>query len=203
MTQKFIRTKSGPITVEFLCHISESAYDKEAGYSGAMAEDAHRWHVHRSTINLFYADFIPKVEILTGIPRRVDEKKTLRKKSDSQNPDRISPIYESYTNYLTRIFPETTEALREEILSLALSLSQTFKVNVAPAERNSPVDICYYKRADSVLEQPLDIINQKISKLLQSVPNFQLARESNEKPQRDSLARLYQQYQLQQWSEQD
>lgn len=190
----YLKCQSATVNLEFLCHPDQASFDKEAGYPGAMFEAAHRYFAHGFTLAEFHKKFIPKIEELSGIARRIDEKKFDRKKSQSPNPDKLSPVYESYTSYLTWLWPQLTNEQRLVYSELALSESREFRINVAPAETKSPIDICYYKRADSILEQEVDVIKSKLPKYIQLVPNYEIAFEDSGKPNRDSLARLLQKF---------
>lgn len=199
----FLKTETGPILLEFLMSSDESSYDLLAGYSGAMREDAHRWHCHRETIDIFGDAFAPVVEKLTGIPRGVNEKETAKRKAAARQPEKVSPVPERVNRYLLRVFAQISKDMQATIQAEALVLSRTMLISPAPAVRSAVIEPMYYKRADSILLQDLDIINEKVSKFSSLVPNFVLERDKSSRPLRDSLAGLIQAFDHERWARED
>lgn len=193
-----IPTDSGPFHLEFQGHDSEASYDAEAGYPGAMREFAHRWHIHRDTINRFDEAFSPWLEKASGIPRKIDDELTARRKTYAVNPNKVTPLVERPTKYWNRVIATLKgrgeTKLIEEIKEAALFLSKTLKVAVAPAATPRPVAPMFFKRADSLLCLDLDTLNGRISRFQALVPDFELARDQEGKPVRESLARLLQKF---------
>jgi hypothetical protein len=199
----FLSTETGPIKLEFLMSSDESSYDLLAGYAGAMREDAHRWHCHRETIDVFGDHFAPIVESLSGIPRGINEKETAKRKSTARQPEKVSPVPERVNRYLLRVFAQVSKETQSAIQAAALELSRTMLISPAPAVRSTVIEPMYYKRADSLLLQDLDTINEKVSKFSALVPDFILDREPSGKPLRDSLARLCQSFDSARWALED
>jgi len=189
-----IKVTSGPLDLEFIGHSDVASYDAEAGYAGAALEFADRWHIHRDTINVFDEEFTPFVEQLTGITRMADEKLTAKRRSISPNPDKITPIPERFLTYIKRVFAKVSEPVQEQIKAEALIYSRRIAISAAPAERTAPIEPMFYKRADSLLENDIETIDEKVAKYLTLVPNYEVARDSHSRPLRDSLARLLQRY---------
>lgn len=188
------RIESGSLVLEFLGHIDAEAYDKDAGEPGACVERADRRDALESTIYEFAEIFYPYVFQLTGIERLVDEKKTARKKSTSPNPERISPILESFSNYTNRISTKVSEEIWSQIKAEALRVSKSLKISSAPKSRDCPVPPAYYRRADSLLSNELSTIRTRVDTYLKLVPNFPITGLPDEKPDRENLARLLQTY---------
>lgn len=191
---KYIRVDHGEFTLEFEGHSSVEDYDSEAGSPGSALETADRWHIHRETIDRFGEIVMPVLESMTSVPRKIDDKATAKRRSYSTNPDRITPIYESLSKYTSRLYAIyiNDKAKRNEIQSVLTRYARLVKVSAAPAIRTAPVEPMYYKRADSLLEANSDMREQKISRYLTQVPNYELARDQKNEPVRDSLARLLQ-----------
>lgn len=190
----YVSAESGPFLLEFPGHPDEASFDAEAGEAGAMRDFAHRWHIHRDTINIFDRQFAPWLEATSGIPRLVDDELTRRRRQYSLNPNKITPLKERFVKYTKRVIAtlegEGKLELVAQIKAEALRVSRTIKINVAPAGLNGAVELMFYKRADSILEADLDTINSKVSRFLALVPDYELIRDHNEKPERASLARL-------------
>ena len=199
----FLKTETGPIRLEFLMSPDESSYDSLAGYSGAMREDAHRWHCHRETIDIFGDRFAPVVESLTGIPRGINEKETAKRKFTARQPEKVSPVPERVNRYLLRVFAQISKEKQAELQNEALVLSRTMLISPAPAVRNTVIEPMYYKRADSILLQDLDTINEKVSRFSSLVPDFVLERDKSSRPLRDSLAGLLQAFDHERWARED
>lgn len=199
----FLSLQSAVLSLEFLCHDSVESFDQAAGRTGACLEAAHRYHVHRFHLEKFYRELIPKFEKLSGIARRLDESKLARKRASSPNPEKISPIYEKPTTYLIWLWPQLTDDLRESLGALARAESQKSLIDVSPSDRNSTIDPSFYKRADSILDQEIEVIKTKLPRWQNLVPDYSLAWEDSGKPNRESLARLLQKYQEAVWANED
>lgn len=191
---RYVRTPHGPLTLEFLGHDSIESYDLDAGFAGAHLDFADRWHVHRETVLRFDEQFTPWVETFSGIPRQVSEKLTAKRRAQSPNPEKITPIKERFLTYITRVCESVDAEKRAAILAEGLRLSRLIAISAAPAEKDSPIEPVFQKRAESILLQDLDTINSKVQKFLPLVPNFELVRDNNGKPIQESMARLLQKY---------
>lgn len=189
----FISTESGPFVLEFQGFASVEDYDFAAGYVGAALEYAHRWHLHRETIQRFYAEFIPIAERISGIPRAVDKRATEAHRRSVVNKDKAQPIFESYGKYCDRLKHECTPEVLDDLKVEALRLSRTFTINVTPVERKTTIEPIYYKRADSWLTAlGTENLTAKVTALLPRVPGFRPELGTDERITRDSLARLLQ-----------
>lgn len=192
----FRRVESGSLILEFLGHESAEAYDKDAGEAGACVERADRRDALESTIYEFADQFYPFVKDLTGIARLVDEKKTARKRASSPNPEKISPILESFSNYTNRLCTseQVSPEMWQEIKAEALRISRLIRISSAPATKLCQIPPAYYRRADSLLSNDLETISKRVTGYLSLVPNFPITGLPDEKPNRDNLARLLQVY---------
>lgn len=198
-----IKTTSGPLDLEFLGHSDPAAFDLEAGFPNAAMHYANLYHVHRDTIEIFAEKFTPFLEKFSGIPRGIDEKITAKRKAQAVNPSKVSPVPERFVPYLLKVCAKATKEQMKTIQAEALAVSRSIHIDVAPAERKTMPEVMYYTRADSILACDLDTINEKVSKFLALVPDFLLDRDENEKPTRDSFARLLQKYDAARWAQED
>lgn len=190
----FISTKSGPLFLEFQTYESPEAFDRDAGEPHACFMYGHRWLLHRETLPRFDKAFVEWVENLTGMKRRVDKKRTEKRKSEASNPGKITPLKERWLSYIEWVFVNVDKETQEKIQEEALRVSRSMRISSAPAASSSPVEPLFLKRAASWLEQPLDWINEKLSGYLALVPDFPLVRDENDKPVLESLARLMRDY---------
>lgn len=189
----FISTKSGPFVLEFEGYPDESSYDFAAGFVGAMREYAHRWHLHRETMDRFDEEFVPICEKISGVLRKIDKKATAADLANRVKKDNIPPIYETRGRYYARLERECEPAILDELRVQALILSRTFKINITPAERTRSVEPLYFKRADSWLEVlSTENLTGKVEALLPKAPGFRPELNGDDRITRDSLARLMQ-----------
>lgn len=189
-----VKTESGAFTLEFIGHPDEASYDAEAGYPGAMREAAHRWHIHRDTIIVFDRIFSPWLEKTSGVARKIDDALTARRRAYSLNPNKVAPLYERFVPYTKRVIAilekEGKTDLIASIKAEALRVSQTVRINVAPAAGLAPIEPMFFARADSLLEQEPGTLASRISRFQSLVPDHELIRDHEGKPLRESLARL-------------
>lgn len=192
----YIRTPCGPFDgrrfpeLEFLGHASVEAYDTDAGVPGACLEDADRSQVHRETIQRFDKSFSEFVLALTGIPRGVNEKQTELERARVKGGTK--PIPESFPRYMVRVFARVDEEMQATIAKEALAQSRLFRISSAPAIRLSPIENKFLLRAQSILSQDVSEINDRLAELLSITGDFPLGRDSDGKPELESMARLMQ-----------
>lgn len=186
----FIRTPCGPLTFEFLGHDSVSSYDLEANQPGACLESADRALVNAYTIPRFDRQFSEWLFTFTGVPRGINEKQTQIEQARGRAYNK--PILESFPKYLTRVLAKVTPEMRLAIQEEALRQSHLFPISSAPAIRITPVEAKFLKRAMSILTQELSEINERVSELLAIVGDYPVIRDSDGKPELESMARLMQ-----------
>lgn len=192
MTQSpnYLRTTCGPLTLEFLGHPNVEAYDREAGIPGACLETALRYIVNSYTVHRFDKQFSDWLFSHTGIPRGINQKLTQIEQARGRAYNK--PIPESFQKYLIRVMAKVTPEMKEEIQREALAQSREFKVSVAPANRLSPLEPKFLKRATSVLTQELSEIDDRVSEMLAIVGEYPVTRDPDGKPELESMARLMQ-----------
>lgn len=189
----FISTRSGPFVLEFLGFADVASYDFAAGYVGAALEYAHRWHLHRETMDRFDEEFVPIAEKISGVPRKIDKKASKAHLDSLVNKANAKPIYETRGRYYARLERECEPAVLDELRVKALELSRSFSINVTPVERKTSIEPLYYRRADSWLEVlSTENLAEKVSKLVLLVPGFRPELNGADRISRDSLARLMQ-----------
>lgn len=189
----FISTKSGPFVLEFQGFPDVASYDFAAGFVGAALEYAHRWHLHRETMDRFNEEFIPIAERVSGIARKVDKRATEAYKASLVNKAKAPIVYETYGRYFARLEREASPSVLDDLRVEALRLSRTFTINVTPAERLRSIEPLYYKRADSWLEVlSTENLSNKVEALLPKAPGFRPELNGDDRIARDSLARLLQ-----------
>lgn len=187
-----ISVPCGPLTFEFLGHTSVSAYDLEAGYPGACLEAALRAAVNAYTIPRFDKQFSEWLFEFTGVPRGINEKQTTIAQQRGRAHEK--PILESFPKYLTRVMSRVSPEMQLTIREEALAQSRLFKISSAPAVRTAPIEPKFLKRAQALLSQELAQIDLQVSEMLAVIGTFPVTRDSDSKPELESLARLMQQF---------
>lgn len=200
----FVRTESGPLTLEFLGFPDVTSYDLAAGYVGACLEFACRWHLHRETIDRFDAAFAPILEVETGIKRGVDKAATERRMAIATKKDKVTPVPESMPRYIKRVFSKISDDEKKKLQALALACSRSLQIDLKPVERKTVVDAIYYRRADSLLEKyDVETLDEKVKEFSVVVPRFEPALAPDGRISRDSLAMLLYKYDEAVWASQD
>lgn len=175
---------NGPATVE--------EYDAKGG-PNACLEDAVYNTIWRDTLPEWQAAFTPKLEELTGVKREVNASATEAAKKRAKNPDNVSPILETFKAFAARAVAayagDDAEKLAELEL-LAQEVADGIEVDPSPNVRVSTINKGHLAKADEILGRSDDKIEATVSKLLDVVSDFELARDDEGKPERNSLARL-------------
>lgn len=185
---------SGPATVD--------EYDRASGEVGSCLKDAVTYTIPRYTLPEWQDQMAKEIETLTKIPRGVDEKETAKARSRSKNPDRVPAVPEKFKSYNLRVRAtlaerENSEELLAQLDTLAQEVANRIPVDLTPAQRVVTIPKDCYVKADSWLEDlDTDTREGKISKFSEFVGGFDLQRDENSDPTRESLAKLIYQWQL-------
>ncbi len=186
-TGPFTLRSPGPATVE--------EFDAKAGagecLSGAVSDCIYRGH-----IPTFWDEFIPQVEKLTGIERGVDAEATARAKARQKADSKavVKDVPEKFGKYINRVLASLDDSAKAEITSLATATASKLEIDPSPARRSSGPGAANLAKADDVLSREASAIEATIGKLLSVVGEFDLDREADGKPTRESLAALIKAY---------
>jgi hypothetical protein len=179
-------TFKGPSTVE--------EYDQKAGRVGACLEDAVDNTIYRSTLPEWQEEFAKKLEEHTKQPRVTDSTATDKAKARAKDPSKVEDIKEKVKAYNARVTAGMSDTDKAAIAALAQSVADGILVDPSPSKRAKGPDKALLAKADSLLTLPADQLQEKIDKYLGRVEGFELETDEQDKPQRESLARLLGRY---------
>jgi hypothetical protein len=176
---------NGPDTVE--------EYDKRAGTVGQCLEDAVNNTIYRGTLPEWQEEFASVLEKQTGIKRETDKEATAKLKSRAKNPDNVGPQPEKFRAYNARvkgIWGNGDTTKEAQLQTWAQETADKIPVDPAPSVRQSTATKGDLAKVDDILAKDTDYIEAKVAKMLAIVPDFELQRDEENKPERLSLARL-------------
>jgi hypothetical protein len=182
----------GPATVE--------DFDAKAGEPGACLAGAIKDEIYRGTLPAFHRALTPKLEALTGVKREVDAEKTAAAKAKAKNPDNVADILVSFKSYLKdaeakfvgeQPDDESKAVARKQIDDLMKEVALTIEIDPSPTVKGEAfVKKGDLAKADSILSRSDEEIDAKVSQFLAAVPDYDLARDDDGKPERKSFAKL-------------
>jgi ribosome-binding protein aMBF1 (putative translation factor) len=172
----------GPDTVE--------AYDQKAGKVGACLADACENTIYRSTLPELHGKLVEKVEALTNAKREVNTTATQAARDRAKDPAKVKDIMETVPKFVKRatagMSKEDLAALQTEIQNIADGL----EVDPSPSKRQRGPAKDLLAKADQTLTLPEDQRETKITNWLGQVEGFELERDDENVPTRESLALL-------------
>ena len=195
-------TRSCGYKLSFTGQDSVEEYDEAAGRQGAALEDAVNNTIYRSTLPEWQAAFGKVLEERTGIPREIDQEATARVKSRAKDPGNTRDVPERFRTYNNRVrklyagADGDTEGDSDKLAELqqwAQEIATGIQVDPSPA-RISAVNKGDLIKAEDVLDHDAEYIEQKVQKFLAAIPDFELVRDDDNKPEKQSLARLIGRY---------
>lgn len=188
-TSRFKVKFNGPDTVE--------EADQQAGKKGAALEEGVYSIIYRATLPEFWRKFVPEITKLTGIAREVDvaatEKARARAVKAGKDPKDVKDVPEKWSAYDRRVWAQVDEATRGQLMSLAQTVADGISITFAPTKRGAGIDKKFLVKADSLLTLSDDELDAKINKYLGIIPGYELDRDEDGRPERESLARLVEQ----------
>lgn len=195
-------TRSCGYKLAFTGQDSVEEYDEAAGRVGAALEDAVNNTIYRSTLPEWQATFGKVLEEKTGIPREIDAEATARVKAKAKNPNDTRDVPERFRTYNQRVRKQYAGAEGEEtgngeklaeLQKWAQEVADGIRVDPSPA-RISAISKGDIIKAEDVLDHDVEYIEQKVQKFLAAVPDFELVRDDDNRPEKQSLARLIGKY---------
>jgi|SRR5580765_8733823 len=177
-------TFPGPDTVE--------EYDKRAGI-GQCLEDAVSNTIYRGTLPEWQEEFAAFLEKETGVKRGVDEDATAKLKGRAKNPDNVNPQPEKFRVYNARVkgtWGNGDSNKEAQLQGWAQQVADRITVDPAPSIRQTAATKGDLAKVDDILSKDQDYVEAKVAKLLAAVPDFDLQRDEDGRPERLSLARL-------------
>ena len=178
---------NGPDSVE--------AYDQKANKTGQALEDAVNNTIYRGTLPEWQEEFARVLAQRTGIARGVDQAATAKLKERAKGEVRDIPErFKIYNARVQATYANGDEAKKAELQSWAQEVADTVEIDPSPTQRTSAATKGDLAKADDILDHDLDYIEAKVSKMLAAVPDFDLARDDENKPERASFAKLIGRY---------
>lgn len=183
---------------------SVEKYNEAAGPDrpNAALEDACSNTIYRSTLPEFQQAFAKLLQERTGISREIDQAATRRVKDRAKNPADTRDVPERFSIYNSRVRkvwagaegdnggdPAKLSALQ----SWAQEVADTIEVDPSPA-RQSVILKGDLLKSEDILDHDPDYIEAKVQKFLAAVPDFELIRDDDNRPEKQSLARLIGRY---------
>jgi hypothetical protein len=185
---------------------SSEEYNQKAGVrpSGveAVLEDAVYNEIYRGTLPDWQDAFAVKVKELTGEDRQVNAEQTsaAQKRADAaaakagKASSPVKPILETVKSYVDRVRASLTDEEKKTLAKVAQDVADTITIDPSPSQRSGgSIKKDLIEKANSILGLDVDAIEAKVSKYLEKV-SFDLLRDADGKPDRDSLARLVGRY---------
>lgn len=175
-------TFNGPGTVE--------EYDTKAGKLGTCLEDAIDNTIYRSTLPELQDAILPIVKEFTGLDREVNTAQTEKNKSRAKDPSKVKDVMETVPNYVKRAIASLDEAKVNELGAKIQEAANKIEIDPSPSKRKAGIPKEFLAKADSVLTLGPDAIEAKVTDWLARVPGFEVERDENNVPTRESLANL-------------
>lgn len=176
-------------------HRTVEERDTEAGRSGITLEDADYSDLWRGGTDEIYAKWIPECEKLTGIKREADAERTAKaqarvKPDKNGNVKTLNPVLDSQVTYAEKVQAQVSDEVWHKLDGLFRELALTTPIDASPSKRTGSVSKANLEKADDILRRTLDKIEIAVGQLQAVVPDFDLQRDEEGKPERTSLARL-------------
>lgn len=182
---------TGPFkNVIFLGHSSVEERDAEAGKVGSTLEDADYSDLYRSTVPEAHDKMAPELEKLSGVVRGVNAEQTAKNQARAKEGKTVKPVPETFVDYAARVKPLVSEEIWASIDSRFREIALATPVDASPSKRGGAASKANLEKADDIIGRPADAMEAAITKLLTTVPDYELTRDEDGKPERTSLARL-------------
>lgn len=158
----------GPATIE--------AYDEQAGRPGAALEDACLMTIYRTTLNEWGEQFAQLLTERTGFSR--------------ENGERLK----SFNSRVLENWVTDNGAKREQLQKWAQEVADKLVVDpsraVSTLASTTSISKADLAKANEILSHDSDYIETRVNLLLGEVPDYELTRQNDGKPEPQSLARL-------------
>lgn len=137
-----------------------------------------------------FADALAKADPV--FTREVNADATAKAKAAAKSEDAKSKavVYETVSKSVKRYLAGKTDEEKATLAALAQTVADGITIDPSPSKRSGKIKGDLVAKADSILTLTDDDIEAKVEKLLSVVPNYELVREDNGMPNRDSLARM-------------
>jgi protein-tyrosine-phosphatase len=171
---------------------SVEVYDRKAGKVGATLEDAVENTIYRATLPELHDKLVPRIQEFTGMTREVNATATEAARGRSKNPDKVKDIMETVPKFVKRATAGFDKDRMAELQRIVQEVADTIEIDPSPSKRATGIPKEYLAKADSVLTLDTDELEAKVTSWLEKVPGYEVERDEDNKPTRESLARLAQ-----------
>lgn len=195
--------KTGPFdNVIILGHNSVEERDREAGKVGSTLEDADYSDIYRSTLPEIHDKAAKEFETITSVLRSTNEAQTAKNQqradaaaTKASKPTKpVTPVKETFVEFAKRlqatVTPEVWKSLDTKFREIALATP----VDASPTKRLGAPSKAAQEKAADILSRDSAGIEAAIEKLETLVPDFDLERDADGKPEQMSLARFVKAY---------
>lgn len=193
-TEKIYDVNSIGFKLKFVGPATVEDYDRVAGVVGTCLEDAISNVIYRGTLPEWHAAFAEKVEAITGSKREVNAEQTAKNQARAKEGVTVPNVLETVPKYVKRALASADDSQRAQIQAAAQAVADTIKVDPSPSKRQSGPGKDLLAKADSWLTLDETAREEKVTKMLNGVPGFDLERDEENVPERASLARLIGEY---------
>lgn len=192
---------TGPFkNVVILGHTSVEQRDTEAGKVGSTLEDADYSDIYRSTLPEIHDKAAKVLAEKSGVPRGVNAEQTAKNQKRvndaaakaGKEAKTVANVDETFVDYANRVKadPSVSEELWKEIDTEFRAIALATPVDASPSKRvGTPPKDAQEKAAD-ILSRDEEAIDASVEKMLAIIPNYDLERDANGKPDAMSLARM-------------
>ena len=197
MSTKTYESSSCGYTLKFNGPASVEEFDKRAGRDGACLDNSVLKIVWHETLPEWQEAFAEVLHQRTGIPRQIDEAATARVRAKSKNPQNVTPLNERLRAYNERVHAEWVngdETKKAQLQEWAQEVASKIDVDPSTATPTTAAQKGDLAKANDILSHDSDYIEERITKLLSKVPDFDLLRDEDGKPDAQALARLINRY---------
>lgn len=196
-----LKTSTGPFAnIIILGHIDAASYDTEAGKVGACVEEADFNVIYRDTLPAIHDAASPVIEKMSAIPRGTNTSAT-EKAQERENkaaaaakvprePKKVKDVPETFVTYADRVKASVSAEIWATIDAKFREIALATPVDATPNVRSSGASKANLEKADDILSRETDKIEAAVSKMLALVPDFDLVRDEEGKPERSSLAKM-------------
>lgn len=179
----------GPGSVDAYNKAAATADNPEPCLSDAVDNCIYRGHIPS-----FWEEVLPKVEKQTGITRGVDADATAKARARSKTPDKVKDVPEKFGKYINRVLASLDDENKKSLTAFILDAAKNYPIDVSPGQRASGPGAANLSKADDVLLRDNAALEQTVAKLMSVVGEFDLERDDDGRPTRESLAFLIKQY---------
>lgn len=183
--------KTGPFKdVNIYGHRTVEERDAEAGRPGLTLEDADYSDLYRGGIDEVYDKWIPWAEKGSGYKREVNAELTAKSQARAKEGKTVKDVLDTQVTFATKLQAKIEPELWKNYDAQFRAFALETPIDASPSKRTGAASKANLEKADDILNRTPDRIESAVTTMLGSVPEFDLIRDEEGKPERTSLARL-------------